>query len=139
MYFQSEIGNLKSRIETASAGFEPATSRFEFLRSKSVELRSLKTKREREDSNLQPAPSHGAALNSDCATSPRKFWILDFGFRLEEMALTRNPKSNCEVRGEEITFFFTAFGGENLTGALGFEPRTSVLETDILPIETTRL
>lgn len=29
--------------------------------------------------------------------------------------------------------------GENLAGALGFELRTSVLETGVLPIETTRL
>ena len=42
------------------------------------------------------------------------------------------------VRREAQKTLFSALRGK-LAGALGFEPRTSVLETDILPVETTRL
>lgn len=41
------------------------------------------------------------------------------------------------MRSEEITFFFALWG--KLAGAPRFERRTSVLETDVLPIKTKRL
>lgn len=42
------------------------------------------------------------------------------------------------MKFEEITFFFAGLE-EKLAGAFRFELKTSVLETDILSIETTRL
>jgi hypothetical protein len=54
----------------------------------------------------------------------------------------RNKKENCEesVRYRKKSHISSFSLGEiNLAGAFRFELKTSVLETDILPIETTRL
>lgn len=110
----------------------------------SVELRSRKIWWEREDLNLQPAPSHGAALNP-IAPRPQNW----------RKAEDSNPyASDAAVFKTAATPIWLAFhikfvrdeGGKlfllscwKLAGALRFELKTSVLETGVLPIETTRL
>lgn len=139
----------------ASAGLEPATSSLEDLCSKSIELRSRKNlERAR---GLEP-PTYSFVMN--CANSiaprPRKknlaeskgleplcaFCAAVFKTAATPIWLAFRKRKKVRWWGsefEEITFFFRQQQPGNLAGSLRFELRTSILETDILPIKTTHL
>jgi hypothetical protein len=146
-------------------GFEPPTCSFARSRAKfrlrhvpikiwildfglRIEIKNQNPKlnwRKVEDSNpyMQMHCSFRDCCHTGLAYLPKKFpvWleIWECGFRIYfnlKLAIP-NPKSKCEVWRNHV-FLPKGLGG-NLAGAFRFELKTPVLETGVLPIETTRL
>lgn len=103
-------------------GFEPPTYSVETNCSSSVELRPQAIWRKAEDSNLYARLS--AAV---FRTAAIPIWL---AFRNKKSEVVRYEKWR-----NHVFLPTTATAGENLAGAFRFELKTSILETEILPVK----